>query len=165
MTIKMETAIPQPMPDEIRRVETELGLTLPTAYIAALAFLNGGRPEMNFFEDNGEVYEVANFFPFSKLPYQKYLMDEFTPSSRVPIAGDPCGNSFCIGTSNEEYGCIYFADHEISGDDAFRMIAISIEKFLERLQPDNDPSRWPEPAPGSEGWIDPNFKEFLDKSR
>ena len=165
MTIKMEAALPQPSTDTIRRVEAELGLTLPASYVAALAFLNGARPEINFFEDDGKTYEVANFLPVVELPYHKRLMDDFNPSSRVPIAGDSCGNSFCMGTDGDECGIIYFADHEIPGDDAFHRIASSLEDFLERLQVDDDPSRWPEPAPGGEVWIDPAFKEFLDKYR
>ena len=164
MTIKMETALPQPSPETIQQVEAELGLKLPPAYVAALAFLNGARPEVNLIENSGRTYEVASFLAVVELPYQKRLLDEFNLSSRVPIAGDSCGNSFCIGTSNGEFGVIYFADHEVPGDDAFQMVARSMEDFLERLQPD-DPSRWPEPTVKGEVWIDPNFKALLDKYR
>ncbi len=161
MSVRMEAAQPNPPSEQIKRVEEELGVSLPASYIEALAVINGARPEANVLKEGREQYSVARFLEITSLPQEKEYVDEFNPSSRVPVAYDECGNWICIGTQGQESGQMFFLEHEIAGNDAFTKIADTLEDFLRRLQPFDSSQTESASGPKGNSWIDPDFLKSL----
>lgn len=160
MTVRLQKAQPPPSDNAIREVEEQLGLELPPSYVAALQFCNGARPEANRYHLHDSDYSIAEFLDIVHVGQVKRLQDEYNPSSRIPFAEDSFGNAFCIGTDMGEHDQIFFMDHEIPGDNAFRLIAPSFDAFFEGLQP-YDPTLDESLQPEGDVWVDPDFLKSL----
>ena len=78
MTVRVETAQPNPSRDRIKEVEEELGIRLPLSYVEALIVINGARPGANVFEDNGEQYGVECFLEATNLLREKNMSMSLT---------------------------------------------------------------------------------------
>jgi cell wall assembly regulator SMI1 len=139
---------------EIDLIETWIGLNFPPEYKEHLIKYNGGRCSPNVFEfiENGKQSSscVDWFFAIYDGEYYK-LRDEIEmvklnekrlPTHIIPIACDPGGNLVCISCGSDDYGKVYFWDHEnevdytVSGDDDYSnlyLIANSFNEFIDGL--------------------------------
>ena len=158
MSVSLENIMAPPTSAEIAVVEAALCLKLPPDYVAFLLIGNGAKPEPNLFDtmSNGKA-SVAEFFALSSLIIEKCYLDNANPSAKVPIARAVGGDWICIETLSTGYGTVWFADHELPGNDAFSPLSDNIETFLAKIMPwtPNEASVKPESVINS--WIDPNF--------
>ena len=131
----------------ILKLEKVIGAALPDGYRTFLQNHNGGRPKpakFSFVTRKG-MHEDASIHYFfglhsgqvgslekKRASYEGRISDGF-----LPIAIDPFGNLILIGLSNENYGKIYFWDHELETEtptlENVSFVADSFQKFLENL--------------------------------
>lgn len=162
MTINLKKVMASPTLAEIAAAEVALCLTLPSDYINFLIIGNGAKPEPNLFDtaSNGKS-SIVEFFALGNLVIEKRYLDSANPSAKVPIAGAAGGDWVCIETLSKGYGTIWFADHELPGDDAFSPLSDNIEKFLAKLMPWTLNAHAIKPKNVVNSWIDPVFLQEL----
>ena len=114
--------------DSIKNLEKQRGIILPKDYKEFLSKYNGGTPKyMNTFRlmdsNNDSDSNIDNFLgidhPCETLS-MRYIFEFFgtrVPKPLLPIARDPFGNLICICTQGDNYGKVYFWDHEDEGMD------------------------------------------------
>lgn len=134
--------------------EKEFNIQLPKDYRLHLLQHNGGRPEpscFSFIEKGKETDACVHFFfaiydgKYDNLEVITRLFkteSKRMPSNIFPIAGEQTGNVICISCSGEDYGYIYFWDHEnevdysVSNDSDYSnlyLISKSFSEFMENL--------------------------------
>lgn len=108
----------------IEEIERWIGLTFPKEYKNHLLKYNGGycNPNVFGFIENGEPTESTvdwflAIYDGDSDSLKRYIKtykldDKRLPSHIVPIAHDPGGNLICISCGSEDYGYIYFWNHE-----------------------------------------------------
>lgn len=118
-----ETEVPIDL-SKIKAIENLIGLTLPDEYKQHLLKYNGGQCLPNCFkftENNNETYSSIDWFLAIYDGEHDNLENYITiykieerrlPQHIVPIAHDPGGNLICISCGENDYGHIYFWDHE-----------------------------------------------------
>lgn len=140
---------------QINEIEQIIGLRLPEEYKKHLLTYNGGRclPNRFFFDENGKrtssgidwflaIYDgkYDNLKNYIKI-YKKE--EKRLPHNILPIAHDPGGNLVCISCVGEDFGYIYFWDHEKEVDfqdpdhneySNLYLVAKSFQSFLDELQ-------------------------------
>lgn len=109
---------------DIAAVESLSGLSFPPEYRSHLLKHNGGActPDVFSFEENGSPSEsnVDWFLAIydgdtdNLIDYiETYKLGEKRmPDHMLPIAHDPGGNLVCISCGSNDYGKIYFWDHD-----------------------------------------------------
>ena len=135
-------------PEAIELFERFLDRKFPKDYREFLMEYNGGRPIPNCFRSvDGEECSLVHFFQKinSKHTYDDLLSnirihEDRMPSDFISIASDPFGNEICIVISGQDFGKIYFWDHEDEvGDgepptmDNMTLIAQNFKSFIESL--------------------------------
>jgi len=139
----------------IAELEEYVGLTFPLEYKKHLLQYNGGQCEPNvfsFFENGKKTDSCIDYFlaiydgEYDNLKeYIKILKidEKRLPSHILPIADDPGGNLICISCGNNDFGYIYFWDHEkevdysVEDDSNYSnlyLIAKSFNQFIEELK-------------------------------
>jgi cell wall assembly regulator SMI1 len=107
--------------NDIREVETKLGISLPSDYKEFLLAHNGGHPQPNAFTIPGSqpgTWEVLEWFfgvhsgEYNNLLQKARVYRSRVPSELLPIATDPGGNLLCLSVSGPHIGKVYFWDHE-----------------------------------------------------
>jgi cell wall assembly regulator SMI1 len=141
---------------DIDEIETYIGLKFPEEYRKHLLKFNGGQctPNVFHFLEKGKpssscidwflaIYEGENDNLKDYIDILK-KDEKRMPTHIVPIAHDPGGNQICLSCGIQDYGYVYFWDHEnevdytISGDDNYSnlyLIAKNFNEFLEGLTP------------------------------
>ena len=137
--------------DSFSEVENLLRGFLPKEYKEFMLEHNGGRPikrlALSFMEYDPEKNEIfeneLDIYSFNKLEdipsfYDNLFSSELIPEHYCPIADDSCGNEvlLCV-KEGENYGKIYFANHELFYVDeswVITKIADNFNSFLELLQ-------------------------------
>ena len=157
MPLDLQPTPSQPSEQQFREVEAKINLTFPNDVKDFLRKFNGVRPEPNVFQSAGVDYEIRRFLMVDAIPDIKQPLDEFNPSTTIPIARDPSGNFFCVETSGPNKGKVFFLDHEIAGDDAFRPLTNSLEELLLKAQPYDLAQFQASLDPVGSGWIDAEF--------
>ena len=141
--------------DIIKRFENILGLSLPDDYKEFMMKTNGGTPEEDlaygfidvvtnktndsdlrelfvFYEDE----ENDNFDDIMRI-YKSMVNEKLIPPFFFPIGDDSGGDPLCMNLSQEEYGSIWFCDHELENSEtgflAASKIANSFTEFLDLL--------------------------------
>lgn len=108
--------------NRLEEFEKRIQSTLPQDYRDFLLQYNGGKPDPSFFwivpeKDGSEIerfYGIHNQTWYSLETYageQRYGL----PPSMLPIANDGTSNFICLGISIQQYGEVYFIDHELHG--------------------------------------------------
>lgn len=137
--------------DDIDRLEKMVNAPIPTEYQQFLYENNGGMPEDDYVFDFMEI-DVENngatgsdlhyFFNVSEICewYTNLTYEELIAKQFLPIACDTFDNAILLNLGNEEnYGAIYFADHESSRQTApfwtTVKVADSFSDFINRLKP------------------------------
>jgi cell wall assembly regulator SMI1 len=143
---------------DILRIEEKLTINLPEQYRTHLLKYNGGRPVRCAFSTLG--VNEGNYSPFSSGVHYFYAIYEGKqenfetkynifkgrmPANMIPIASDGGGNQICVSVSGNDYGHIYFWDHEDEADDDstpdysnLTHLADSLNDFIQRLEYDED---------------------------
>lgn len=142
---------------QIEEVEKFVGLRFPFQYKNHLLRFNGGRCNPNIFNfiENGKatnsdidwflaIYEGESDNLKEYIEIYK-IEEKRLPHHILPIAHDSGGNLICISCGEEDYGKIYFWDHEsevdysLSDDTDYSnlyFIANSFDEFLANLEED-----------------------------
>lgn len=145
--------------EEIRSFEQDFSIVLPEDYKSFLEESNGGMPDGDYvFEFFDEVTERINhsviqeFFILNTNEDGSYndlknncmnlWNDEALGKSDIPFALDPGGNYLCLSLNSDDYGTVYFCNHEYEDADTGYLVkskvADSFSKFLESLSLDAD---------------------------
>ena len=143
--------------DCIERFEKKMGLSFPIDYKAFMMQVNGGTPEedlvFNFIDvitnktNSSDLRELFVFYEeqeddsFDDIYriYNTMVEEKTIPHFFLPIGDDSGGNPICMNLSKNEYGSIWFCDHELENKEtgylASSKIANSFTEFLDRLFP------------------------------
>lgn len=99
---------------KIEDMEKKYGIILPVQYKAFLEKYNGGYTPKTKFKVGKVSSDVRGFFGIGnvKLSLDNSEMLEWTEKKLFPIACDSFGNNFVISLNNDDFGKIYFCDHE-----------------------------------------------------
>jgi hypothetical protein len=133
---------------DLQAFQESHGYLLPADYRDFLLKFNGGRPSPSFFwieenVDGSSVYQFYGLYEGSEASsIDTYSGDERygLPSNILPIGDDGVGDFICIGISNENYGEIYFFDHEThpyndpDSKEGITKLANSFDEFLTALR-------------------------------
>lgn len=141
--------------DSLKRFEKMLGKSLPSDYKNFMMKNNGGTPEedlsFSFIDvatnstNNSDIRELFVFYDdehndnFDDIVriYNSMVNENLIPSFFLPIGDDSGGNPICMNLSENEYGSIWFCDHELENKDTgflvFSKIADSFTEFLSAL--------------------------------
>ena len=130
-------------PDELRNVETELGIEFPTDYVQHYLRYNGGRPMRNLFPAHGELFQVRDFLPIARGRVGTRLEDTLRdlrqvpgfPAYLVPFAIDPGGDYYGFNLNKSELGAVYLHSHEHMGDERRELtfLANSLPEFVDGM--------------------------------
>lgn len=150
MTLTAMREASGPLDEEILiRHENEWGFTLPADYREFLLQYNGGRPNPKFFvfKDSENGSSIHTFLGFSdeyskSLVKKRSMFHKRIPMRFFPIAYDDGGNLICISVSGNDYGKVYFWDHDFEADtgespetaDNCTLIADEFTQFIDNLQ-------------------------------
>ena len=140
--------------EDIAAFENEVGIKFPEEYKQFILKENGGKPEEDWLYDFfDEVTEAENtsvireFFSLFlddtvkignlKKIYKTMTYEEMIPDGMLPIADDPGGNVIGISLNKDDYGYVYFINHEYDDLDTGYLvkskIAESLNEFLDAL--------------------------------
>ncbi|RQT74007.1 SMI1/KNR4 family protein [Burkholderia cepacia] len=162
MIIKTRKPLSAPTPDDISKVEREIGRSLPSEYVDILKKLNGAYFESNEFDiPGGGSAGVRQFIPFKEITRNIGYMEQTEVSGYFPFAHAEGGNYVCISLRDGDYGCIYFWDHEIPGYEALSKVGNSLIVFLDSLRPFKVEDVYLDPARVKSVWVDPEFLKNL----
>jgi hypothetical protein len=119
--MKIEKKTPSINNDDLIKQEQYLECKFPEDYREFLLEYNGGIPSKNilsFIEKNNKTEDYIDIFfgicddDIYGLKSNNNSYINRIPSNTIAIACDPGGNLFLISIRGEDYGQIYFWDHE-----------------------------------------------------
>ena len=155
--IVVHDSLGPPLTDQdIAAMERELGVSLPSDYVAFLRKHNGGRPKPIMFPIYDEVYNeepaagassykkgVLSFFVgISKDDYNDLLnfaklSEDRVPPEVLPIGRDVFGNLICLAVAGPNRGKVYWWFHEEEADEGepptYNNIYFVADSFTELL--------------------------------
>jgi cell wall assembly regulator SMI1 len=127
--------------EQIARLEARLGRVLPEDYRDYLLAQDGGR-----LADNSGALDTI--FGLGDVPDWASLWDKLDvltdrmPSWMLPVADDAYGNLYAISLRPDDFGSVWFWDHEEEADEGeppseenIAWQAASWSAFLEQLRP------------------------------
>ena len=128
--------------------ELRIGFELPADYRAFLLKYNGGRPGPNMIR-NAEIGDccVKQYFGIREeehfsLETKWQRMRQRVLADQLAIAIDDFGNLFCISVGTDDYGALYFWDHEWEAEEGeepsyqnLTRLAVSFSDFWVRMEP------------------------------
>lgn len=136
--------------DDIVKFENELSIELPKDYKEFIQKNNGGIPQeklsISFIEYMPESYEsfsnetdIQSFSKLIDIPvfYNNLIAEGVIPDKFLPIACDSFGNEILLCVQKNNYGMIYFGNHEVytsEGMYALSVIANSFSEFKNKLK-------------------------------
>lgn len=141
--------------DDISEVENELDVKLSQDYKAFLLQNNGGSLTENLVFDftqimpeSGKPFDnssiLREFSILSDLPffYGNLIGAEVIPEKSLPIASDPFDNEILLCADENNYGKIYFGDHETYDPETdywlLTELANSFTEFIDKLYLDQE---------------------------
>lgn len=138
----------------IQNFEEKLGFKLPSDYKEFILINNGGTPTDDLVYDfidsvteSNNSSDIREFFVFYNGETDNYddamgiyssMIDEgVIDKTFFPIGDDSGGNTLCICVSENDYGSIFFCDHELENKDTGYLvsskIASSFTEFINML--------------------------------
>jgi cell wall assembly regulator SMI1 len=149
MAVGFENAFPAASPDEIEKVESELGVELPDDYRSFLQRTNGGDLEDNFLppeadagarylysagpNDDDDIFDLVTAATFYS---PQSPSDAEIDPDYLPIGEDDGGNVICLKVRGDDRGATYFWAHDaFANTDPFKRLADSFGDFFEALRP------------------------------
>jgi cell wall assembly regulator SMI1 len=147
MAVGFRKALTSAPPGAIESVEARLEITLPDDYKEFLGRHNGGYLEPNFY--NRRV--TVRYF-YSAGPNDDEHVDDLETAARnywppnrpgdpidpsfLPIGENVFGNVICLKVRGEDYGAVYFWDHELAVSvGPYTRVTDSFSEFFEGLRP------------------------------
>lgn len=137
--------------DEIVALEQQINIRLPKDYVEFLLRYNGGRPKKNSCDlieviDTIETtcgiswfYTLAEDYNYNLFENYQIFLNRM-PKELIPIASDGCGNQICLAVQGDNYGKVYFWDHDWEHDEGeeptyrnIYLIANSFTEFVNKL--------------------------------
>ena len=123
-------------------------IEIPDDYRNFLIQYNGGRPENDCidFKDSHQGTMLKSIFGFTKDEYgsledANIMYKERIPKNTIVIADDAGGNRIIMSISGDDYGKIYFWDHNMEADDEeepdysnLTLVADSFDEFINNLK-------------------------------
>ncbi len=150
VAITMENSWSSINESEIKRVEVELQIKFPESYKTFLLKYNGGRPSPNIFPIHGDSADnqgILDWFlciqegSHYDITWEMEMYDGRIPRNFLIIGKDPGSNNICLSISGDEYGKVFFWDHEnevAEGEEPdyqnVYLIANSFDEFLKSLK-------------------------------
>lgn len=143
--------------EEVIEIENGLGIKFPEDYKAFIIQMNGGTPQedmlYNFYDEVSELENISiirSFFSLYaddtvlknnlKVIYNTMKNEGTIPADMIPIADDPGGNIISISLNKDDYGFIYYLNHEFEDvETGYLMkskIADSFNSFIDCLYKD-----------------------------
>lgn len=143
--------------EDVVEVENSLGIKLPEDYKEFIIQMNGGTPDEDMLYDfYDEVLELENtsiireFFSLYaddtilknnlKVIYNTMKNEKTIPADMIPIADDPAGNIISLSLNRNDYGFIYYLNHEFEDVETGYLIkskiANSFKDFIDCLYTD-----------------------------
>jgi hypothetical protein len=127
-------------------------IIIPDVYKKFLIEYNGGRPENSliYFLENKNGTILSCIFGFTKDRYCSLRRYNSTYAGRIPrntlaIADDVGGNVIVMSVSGDDYGKIYFWDHEMEFDQGVEpdyanltLVADSFDEFINNLKSEDE---------------------------
>lgn len=135
----------------ITNFENKYSIVLPISYRKFLIQFNGGLTAkgsevflINEYQKSSIIdkFYGLNIKESSNIEFYLDNYYDIFPGGIIPIGEDPGGNYICLNANgNEDYGKIYFYDHEIDNENEdgtlnwnnLYLIANSFTEFLEKL--------------------------------
>ena len=151
MNVKIKNAFPPISEAQLIAFEKELGIKLPADYRAFLLKHNGGMPEPNALDVKIDDFVVQDGVTcFSAITEDRvfsfsYFLDVYEgriPKNLFPIADGLSVDLICLSVSGDDYGKVYFWDHNWEVTDGepdysnVHWIADSFTEFLDKLYED-----------------------------
>ncbi len=157
----------------------KIGYKLPNDYLEFLRQHNGGYVKdsySTYFKNGDQKFILTSMFGLGAdddLKNQFEIFKRRIPASCIPIGRDAGGNLVCLNLSEDNYGFVYFWDHEneleyeegkITINDLY-VIAESFNEFLNSIKIDRIDDSEIEGYELKKVWIDPDFlKELGNKT-
>ena len=153
MSIKFDNFKVSVGPEAIELFQRFYKFKFPKPYKAFLLKQNGGTPEKNIFNfaNGGEASIVRGFFKINSSNSYDDLLSSIEnyrnrmPNYYIPIADDTFGNNICLAIKGQNYGKVYFWDHENEVDDGetptmdnMSLLANNFDDFLNSLYSDTE---------------------------
>ena len=173
--VSIRTAGPKIGPQDVAAVEAKLARRLPNGYKQFLLEYNGGVPEPNQFDVPGartssgvnRFYAILDGEVDGDLIYEQRLLRGYLPSGIMAIADAEGGNHVCLSVRGEDYGSVFFRDHELASEANVAAglfeLKPSFELFLSDLRKFDPESVKLTPGQVEKAWIDPEFVKNLKK--
>lgn len=142
MPVSYRREAPPATPADVERLEQRIGHELPPDYRNYLLTRDGGR-----LQDNDQALKVVFGVREDAPDWAKMFnkLDVFHgrhPDWLVPVAQDEYGNLFALSVRDQDYGSVWFWDHEEEADedeppseDNIELRASSWTEFMLSLQP------------------------------
>jgi hypothetical protein len=147
---KLESYSPTDM-EQIVNFEQQINARLPQEYVQFLLQYNGGAPKKDVYkmlevnENSNEDETISLFYTLAE-DYNHNLFSKFNtflgrmPKELIPIAIDPFGNQICLAVKGENYGKVYFWNHDWEHDEGeeptyrnISLISNSFQEFVDKL--------------------------------
>jgi hypothetical protein len=120
---KKMSKLEPPDEDKISLLQAKIG-KLPDDYIKFLMKFNGGNPKPNCIKFEDEIFIVNNLLVtagsekiYSSIENYCEVFKNRIPLNTIPIGTSPGGDLFLIDLNAENFGKIYYWDHEEESDD------------------------------------------------
>lgn len=140
MSIQLDEIFSKSLDIGITDLENALNVKLPEDYKQFLDKWNGGIPSLGTFiiNDAEGKSSVSLFYGFTddddySIIDNAILFDNDYENSYMPIGHDPGGNKIVVCISGNDFGKVYFCDHEVAPPKNLYLIANSFTEFLEKL--------------------------------
>jgi len=150
MAVGFDEAFPPAKAGAIEGVEARLGVRLPEDYRSFLERQNGGEPEPNFFDRRVGVRYLYSAGPnddehiddldsIAELFSPEGEADDVLRPGFLVIGSDDTGNRLCLKVSGEDYGAVYFWDHELADSpEGYTRLTDTFTEFFEALRPEEE---------------------------
>lgn len=136
-------------------VEKTIGCKLPTEYCEFMLEHNGGQTEIDmvfdFYDEVNEMDNTSVIREFFKIDdgdynllkiYENLVNSDAMRTAMIAIADDPGGNIISISLDSDDYGTVYYLDHEYAEVDSDYLMRSKISndfsEFIEKLFPDEE---------------------------
>ncbi|MEV4416516.1 SMI1/KNR4 family protein [Catellatospora sp. NPDC049609] len=142
MAVTYKREAPPAPESDVARLEHRIRRSLPADYRAYLLNQDGGRPITNdkavkeIFGIREDAPDWANMWDKLDIFHGRY------PAWLLPVAQDEYGNLFALSLREQDFGSVWFWDHEEEADEGEPPSEDNIEKwadswteFLASLQP------------------------------
>ena len=129
------------------QIESKYNFKFPKEVKELYMEFNGGEPEKYIYiDEDGDDYVVQKILSIKYSEkftntlegyIESFRRDNIIPNWLIPFGYDPGGNIYCFSLQNDEFGTIYFWDHEYDEnediDDHLIYLCDSILEFVNSL--------------------------------